>query len=146
MGLNLSDGFPRVQVEADLLARRGRVAEFRGARELGDERIERLELERGLPTDLDLEGHLVAQLLLGDGGAHLGGEPVFGLRAEDRRVEPLAAVEARLRDSAPPPPSAFERMGSASARHLRKKRVLSPAARSPHPRTPVATTRRGYGR
>ena len=57
-----------------------------------------------------------------------------------------AAVEARLRDTAPPPPSAFERMGSASARHLRKKRVLSPAARSPHPRTPVATTRRGYGR
>ena len=56
------------------------------------------------------------------------------------------AVERRLRDTAPPPPSAFERMGSASARHLREKRVLSPAARSPHPRTPVATTRRGYGR
>ena len=53
------------------------------------------------------------------------------------------AVEARLRDTAPPPPSAFERMGSASARHLRKKRVLSPSV---HPRTPVATTRRGYGR
>ena len=53
------------------------------------------------------------------------------------------AVEARLRDTAPPPPSAFERMGSASARHLRKKRVLSPGI---HPRTPVATTRRGYGR
>ena len=53
------------------------------------------------------------------------------------------AVERRLRDTAPPPPAAFERMGSASARHLRKKRVLSPSV---HPRTPVATTRRGYGR
>ena len=53
------------------------------------------------------------------------------------------AVERRLRDTAPPPPSAFERMGSASARHLRKKRVLSPSV---HPRTPVATTRRGSGR
>ena len=67
-------------------------------------------------------------------------------RAAQEFARYRAAVEARLRDTAPPPPSAFERMGSASARHLRKKRVLSPAARSPHPRTPVATTRRVYGR
>ena len=68
-------------------------------------------------------------------------------RAASEFARYRSAVEARLRDTAPPPPAAFERMGSASARHLRKKRVLSPAAaRSPHPRTPVATTRRGYGR
>ena len=60
------------------------------------------------------------------------------------------AVEARLRGDAPPPPVAFERLGSASARHLRKKRVLSPAASasSPalHPRTAVAVARRSFGR
>jgi len=60
------------------------------------------------------------------------------------------AVEARLQGDAPPPPAAFERLGSASARHLRKKRVLSPAesASSPalHPRTPVAVARRFFGR
>ena len=64
-------------------------------------------------------------------------------RAASEFARYRTAVEARLRDTAPPPPSAFERMGSASARHLRKKRVLSPSV---HPRTPVATTRRGYGR
>ena len=64
-------------------------------------------------------------------------------RAASEFARYRTAVEARLRDTAPPPPSAFERMGSASARHLRKKRVLSPGI---HPRTPVATTRRGYGR
>ena len=52
-------------------------------------------------------------------------------RAASEFARYRAAVEARLRDTAPPPPSAFERMGRASARHLRKKRVLSPAARCP---------------